>query len=343
MLKKNKNRKRQKSGNLLILFSVLFIAFIITSDLNGTNKTIHGNVNDNPLLEKNPQISGPEINITTPENKTYYASMNGYYPGSIGFESDLPGSYPSDWYVRSPDATHIYGIETEFNNHKNVYKIRKNGGSDKVESYINITSSGTTGTIEFWLYKDTDSSTDPTRITLRDGVGSGNYIPFGFENGELFIGGWAAKAFQYSNALTKNLWHHIRVDFNFSKGWQIQVDDTWYGSGYAYTEYIGSPTSVDSFHIETIFSGDNPDYAAWVDAIGYSWAPNYNIGNNLAEGLLLSYNNLTTLEWMGYSLDNQANKTIVGNTTIPLPNDGLHTIQVYGNETSGTMYEFDKR
>jgi len=41
--------------------------------------------------------------------------------------------------------------------------------------------------------------------------------------------------------------------------------------------------------------------------------------------------------WIGYNLDNQANVTITGNTTLTDLAEGLHTIIVYGNDTSGNM------
>ncbi|GAG71741.1 unnamed protein product, partial [marine sediment metagenome] len=90
--------------------------------------------------------------------------------------------------------------------------------------------------------------------------------------------------------------------------------------------------------MSSIFSGDNPNYGAWIDGIGCSWYPDYNIGDNLNEGLLLSYNTNTNLDWMGYSLDGLDNVTIMGNTTIPMPEEGSHSIQVFGNDSSDTMY-----
>ncbi|MFX0010129.1 MAG: Loki-CTERM sorting domain-containing protein, partial [Candidatus Hermodarchaeota archaeon] len=70
---------------------------------------------------------------------------------------------------------------------------------------------------------------------------------------------------------------------------------------------------------------------------------NLSIGDNLHEGVLLSYENSTTIDWQGYSLNGQANRTILGNTTIPMPSDGLHSIQVFGNDSMGTMYESNLR
>jgi hypothetical protein len=65
----------------------------------------------------------------------------------------------------------------------------------------------------------------------------------------------------------------------------------------------------------------------------------YEVGDNLNEGLLLSFENSTNLNWMGYSLDSQPIISILGNTTIPLPQDGSHAIQVFGNDTFGENYQ----
>ena len=44
-----------------------------------------------------------------------------------------------------------------------------------------------------------------------------------------------------------------------------------------------------------------------------------------------------TTSWIGYSLDNQANITVDGNTTLTGLSYGQHSIVVYANDTSGTM------
>jgi hypothetical protein len=44
-----------------------------------------------------------------------------------------------------------------------------------------------------------------------------------------------------------------------------------------------------------------------------------------------------TAQWIGYSLDGQANITINGNTTIAGLSNGLHTITVYANDTFGDV------
>jgi hypothetical protein len=105
-------------------------------------------------------------------------------------------------------------------------------------------------------------------------------------------------------------------------------------------ENIGDP---DFLWCRSIIEQGYGAYYGYWDAFGFSWDPNYNIGDNLQEGLLLSFETEFTPDWVGYSLDAQTNKTILGNTTIPFPNDGLHTIQVHSNDSLGMIYNSDLR
>ncbi|MHA2031164.1 MAG: hypothetical protein ACW99Q_17425, partial [Candidatus Kariarchaeaceae archaeon] len=75
---------------------------------------------------------------------------------------------------------------------------------------------------------------------------------------------------------------------------------------------------------------------------GFSWDSNYNVGDNLKEGLLLNFTIPEPLDWMAYSLDGGNIITIRGNTTIPIPALGIHTIQVVGND-SFSFYQSDVR
>jgi len=142
-------------------------------------------------------------------------------------------------------------------------------------------------------------------------------------------------------ACNNNQWYHIKLVFDCSS-------DTYdfYLDGVLTLSNIEFYTKVSSLN-KIIFStrqwGTNSDFYGYVDALGFSWDPNYNIGDNLYEGLLLSYENRTNLEWIGYSLDGQSNKTIIGQTTIPLLNNGLHSLVLYANDTSGTHIKSNLR
>jgi len=52
--------------------------------------------------------------------------------------------------------------------------------------------------------------------------------------------------------------------------------------------------------------------------------------------ILLNFTVNEATDWMGYSLDNQANEMILGNTTIQV-SEGQHNLVVYANDTVGNM------
>ena len=150
---------------------------------------------------------------------------------------------------------------------------------------------------------------------------------------------FATRTLVASGIFTSNTWHHLSMEFDISIGWQITIDGILYGQNYA-LPFRNSVTGnqMKSFFVQSLFSGGASNYGAWVDAVGFSWDPDYNIGDNIHEGLLLSFENYTKMNSFKYALDGQPIKTILGNTTITLPGDGKHSIQVFGNDSLGTMY-----
>ncbi|MFX0011600.1 MAG: hypothetical protein ACFE9R_14905, partial [Candidatus Hermodarchaeota archaeon] len=100
-------------------------------------------------------------------------------------------------------------------------------------------------------------------------------------------------------------------------------------------------SNINNLRIKT--HNAQSDYQLYIDAFACSWDLNYIIGSNEDEGLLLSYENTTDLDWQAYSLDNGTNYTIRGNTTIPMPTEGSHKIQIFGNDTMGTMFKSTAR
>jgi len=279
------------------------------------------------------QFSIYHINITTPENKTYYEPMSGYYPATYGFENVEDGALPTDWAFNW-DGTSYVEVDDTKDGHNKVLHVRKIDDGAQYSGGTKIfENNATAGTVEFWLYKDTNSLTDATKLDVK---GAGGNVRLLIENQDLYRGDYGSRVLLAADVVMINTWYHIRIDFNLSQGgWQVQLDNTWYGSGYS-IPFTGTPTEFWGFGIGSHWSGCNNNYGSWLDALGYSWDSNYNIGDNLNEGLLLSFENSTTLDWRGYSLDGQSNITINGNTTLRIPSDGDHTIQLFGNDTSGT-------
>ncbi|MFX0124722.1 MAG: DUF2341 domain-containing protein [Candidatus Hodarchaeota archaeon] len=283
------------------------------------------------------------IELLSPEDKTYHAPMGGYYPASWGFENNVPGIEPSDWYLRPPGGSTFYRVNEEYDGHKNVLEMRKIGGTTQAMIAKNFSSIVTAGTVEFWLQKDTEELYDATRFLLFNSTGYPLLI-FLIDNTHLYRNSWASRVLLATGVVTKNTWHHFRIDFDVSQGgWQLQFNDVWYGSGYTLPFDNPEANHVSQFQMASLHSGDYSNYGAYLDALGYSWDSNYDVGDNLNEGLLISFNVPTTLDWAGYSLDGGTTTTILGNATIPLPPDGSHTIQVFGNDSLGNWYSSEPR
>ena len=143
-----------------------------------------------------------------------------------------------------------------------------------------------------------------------------------------------------------NTWYHHRLLFDCGGAgngrftWIISHENGTEIDRVEDIEFTNNIASVNMIHIETPTTHVGGCRANF-DAFGFSWEE-YQLGDNLNEGLLLSFTP-DDLDWMAYSLDGQDNVTILGNTTIPFPEDGQHTIQVFGNESLGTQYQSDIR
>ena len=313
-----KIKKSHINIGLLVLLLSLTVAGSINQSFNPQNTV------------ETPKTSAGEITIVTPENKTYTEPMNGYYPATYGFENEFESTSGTNIkFIDGMSASAYCLIYSNYDNHNNIFEFQST--DDPHFAYHHLSSQKTAGIVEFYinfdesnenhtigLYETTDSLDGAIQISWRDN----GYLSY-------YDGSW-----NDIETYTSNMWYHIKIEFNVTDNWHLWIDNIQKdSSGYS---FLGSISFVEYFWIQGSSTADIK-----FDAIGYSWDPYYNIGDNLNEGLLLSYQNTTTLDWQAYSLDGAANKTILGNTTIPMPTDGFHNVQVYGNDLLGTMYESD--
>jgi hypothetical protein len=265
-----------------------------------------------------------KIIIDSPENKTYSSSMSGYYPATYGFENDADESSPKGWDNPTAGSSYLKVVSERFGRKKVIEAYDGGAGTGWIAShYFNNTE----GTIEFWWAVSSVAAAKSHMVVILDST----LVPlFGVQvsSGQIQV-------------LT-----HVRLDFRSDSGsaYQGMTQNQYriYYNGIDEGTYnfqnIGDPNNT------RLYSGLTPvNVYGYYDAFGFSWDPNYEIGDNLNEGLHLSFENTTVFDWMSYSLDGQANKTILGNTTIQMPDDGLHTIQVFGNNSLGTTYQSDVR
>ncbi|MFX1275097.1 MAG: SBBP repeat-containing protein [Promethearchaeota archaeon] len=294
--------------------------------------------------------TGSPIRIITPENRTYTAPMSGYYPATYGFENDLDGSFPIGWIDQ--DGTNCATtVKASHGGHEQVIQFIDAGAvvgqRCMISNYFEV--SQTSGTVEWWWRYEPGGTGACLGFQLFNDLGQESiYILIDwYDNGKFELEHNSHIEFA-PGLYSDGTWFHMRVDFECGSGnymglaadtFNVYVNGVQYLSG---EPFWRTATNFNRLRLLNPVSAETGE--GYFDAISYSWDPNYNIGDNMNEGLLLSYENSTVLDWMGYSLDGAANITIQGNTTIPMPTgNGLHSIQVFGTTTNRFIFQSDKR
>ncbi|MFX1285515.1 MAG: kelch repeat-containing protein [Promethearchaeota archaeon] len=302
---------------------------------------------DTWVLESSP------LKLLSPEDKTYYAPMSGYYPASFGFENELHATAGTDLefideYHAPPIGTYVdIGVhDGPIYGHNKVLHIGDAQAGHYTYGVHYFDNPPTTGTIEFYNLVDNihmpytganyfhlRATDDTIAVEMRINA-IGQYL----SNIEYFDGSsWQSIADQVSYK-----WYYHSISFNCETGvngqfnWIIFDENETEVGRVENIEFQNDVNTLDELYL----ASDIPTYfgATRWDAFGFSWDPNYNVGDNLKEGLLLNYTTTVPLDWAGYSLDGGTNVTIFGNTTIPMPVLGTHTIQVFGNDSTGIYY-----
>ena len=330
--------------NIKSFLNIIFILTVLIQLLFFTNIALMSSNSfiESPAARRNPNSSSNGITINTPENKTYTKKMSGYYPATYGFENDVSWEVPTEWVsVYAYDVLRYAVVKDNFNDHNKVLDFWCNWYGNHASIYQEF-ENGTQeyGTIEFWVIEDIHYN---FFIELRYGLSASSQaisISMDRENNnkfEYYNGTYHEFA---SGKFSTDKWFHMRIDFECSSsGYQGLSPDHFhiYLDGIKVVNNAPFWRSADALHNIIFTTGYNSGFV--VDAVGYSWDPNYNIGDNLYEGLLLSFSSQEELDWMGYSLDGYLNKTILGNSSIQMPEAGIHTIQVFANDTMGDLYE----
>ncbi|MFX1479263.1 MAG: hypothetical protein ACFFCI_14105 [Promethearchaeota archaeon] len=325
-------RFKSKKKIVIAFFGIIFV-LLIASKFNYIYDYENSEKSREFIEKKDLRVAAQGINLLSPEHKKYFGPMSGYYPGTYGFEDTLNGQEPPQW---NPGPTSDWRIVEEFNGHRKVYECY-----DRRSTTTQYFTAGEqdNGTVEFWVAnQNTESAFMHCRLVGDDPlamISIGRNSWFSYWEGT----GWYNTTVHAIN----NKWYHIRFDFETTIGsymglgqykWNVYIDGTQFGPfnlAYNQTPYRFSTWS--NFFIAN----------RYLDAVSYSWDPYYSIGDNLQEGFLLNYESSINFNWMGYSLDNQANRTITGNTTFSLPDCGKHTIQVYGIDSLGDVSESELR
>jgi len=303
------------------------------------------------LMKFNYKLS--EFVLISPEDKAYTGPMSGYYLNTYGFENDAIGETQPERFNNQYSTSCSGGVISEIDGHKRAFRAYDNNGGGAAIVMQRFNEGGfqnqTHGTIEYWLRVTSTNVNTEFRLNWGYGVNDASIVLrlSGSGQWQHNNGTWN-QLLNISNPLP-NIWYHIKIHF------RCQASPSYLGISEDHYEVVINGESSGSLPFTTStteIAMFMPIYTAWgayggnyayCDALGYSWDPNYNIGDNLNEGLLLDFKSKNQLEWKAYSLDSQSNVSIIDSLIIPLPDDGPHIIQVFGNDSLGKIYETEKR
>ena len=192
------------------------------------------------------------------------------YSATYTFTDDTDGEDPAGWTVVETSGT--IEVVSEKDEHLKVVSLTKTGGTIV---YMSISFTGQlTGTVEFWEYPDASGS--DSWFEFQNGSGFMGTFHFG----DAGYGANAGKPFWFdgndeSQLIASDLrdqWNHIKIFFTGN-----DITSTINGTeGLGQPDHFnGSKTTPTIIKISTQQS--QKDY---YNAIGLSWDPNYNVGDN---------------------------------------------------------------
>jgi PKD repeat protein len=222
--------------------------------------------------------------------ETYYGTWDfRFYPnGPIPYDETIQSTILGPWMLASYDFEKISdncsaNIVSELDGHHKILELYDNDDENLVFASLLDLAEANYGTLEFWL-RTTDTSQGLVMSlghkTLQSGIWLGSEGDWWYKNGEDYL--------QISDlpSMLNDTWHHIRVDFDcrengnyygLSKSqFNIRIDGVQSQHGPFSFEY---PVSDFSWNIwSTKEQGE--DYSIYLDAIGASWDPSYEVGDN---------------------------------------------------------------
>ncbi|MFX1478122.1 MAG: PKD domain-containing protein, partial [Promethearchaeota archaeon] len=202
-----------------------------------------------------------------------YITFSGDHPATYSFVNDAIGSFPQEWTdLDSSDCESK--VISELTGHTKLVQMYDNNPSGGFYIRNYFSSAQSVGTIEFWVRGDSTSTHDYLYMELW-GSSRTCQVQWRLSEHKLYVfdGGWHS---YYDTSFSKDKWFHMNVVFDKSANTL-----KWYCDG-VYLGTTNYENSVDVDHI-VFFSAwwtSNADFTWYLDAIGYSWDPNYSIGDN---------------------------------------------------------------
>ncbi|MHA1280725.1 MAG: LamG-like jellyroll fold domain-containing protein, partial [Candidatus Helarchaeota archaeon] len=233
-----------------------------------------------------------KLKIWTDDGSFIKTPFTGLYKATYNFKDDAVGDDPAGWTIVEPAGTTVE-VVASVAGHNKVVKITKTV-TDGVYICNNFGSARSTDgdTIELWVRVAetnkifgimTRDSTDTYQFAYIEFYSDG-YIKWRYKSGLT----WYRENLQTYNA---NQWYHIKFVHDFTNGnVDVYIDDTLYAD-----KVKSNPSNPGNIQYLRINKGTGTDGGTgYIDAIGYSWDGNYNVGDNktLEEAYLKHQNQL---------------------------------------------------
>ncbi|MFX0132203.1 MAG: PKD domain-containing protein [Candidatus Hodarchaeota archaeon] len=213
---------------------------------------------------------------------TYYDDFLYYdtavhYNSTFSFEDDTVGTNPNGWTISEGGARTV-NVRSSLDGHDKIVELYDGDGGNVImeDSF----SSQTYGTVEYFFRSAKPS--ENTLVILRKDSTEVIWVRIDDNKFQTNPGGSPIDLCSAS----AHQWYHVRIDFcSDSSQYQglnqykyfVYIDGTKYGE----YSFISSQSSIDNCYI--ISGGSTAQYVYFfVDAIGYSFDSEYNIGDNKA-------------------------------------------------------------
>ncbi|MBY8985079.1 MAG: PKD domain-containing protein [Candidatus Lokiarchaeota archaeon] len=223
--------------------------------------------------------------------ETYYGTWDfRFYPnGPIPYDETIQSTVLGPWMFASYNFEKISdscsaNIISELDGHHKVLELYDNDNEDLVFASLLDLAEANHGTLEFWL-RTTDTSQGLVMSlghhVFYSGIWLGSDGDWWYKNGDEYI------PISDLPSMSNDTWHHIRVDFEcrengnyygLSKNqFNIRIDGVQSQHG---PFNFDVPVSDFSWNIWST-KEQGVDYSIFLDAIGASWDPTYDVGDNL--------------------------------------------------------------
>lgn len=213
-----------------------------------------------------------------------------YYPnGEVPYDKNLDLSVLGPWIFSSNDFDQVAEgclaqIVPEIDGHYKVLELQDNNNNDIIQASLVDLEKPTYGSIEFWI-RTSD-------------ISQGLVMAFGYQGFRtgIWLGNdgtwWYQKdSLKYEitdvSQMESNVWKHIRIDFDCRKeanylGLSHNQFNFWVDGKISQLGPFSFDDSASNFQWN-IWSSEEQgnNYSIYLDAVGVSWDPAYEIGDNL--------------------------------------------------------------